>query len=185
MKIYTKTGDKGYTSLIGGKRVPKFHTRIEAYGTIDELISYLGLIRDQPGISIVDIKKIIDIQSCLMVCSAIVATDCENCNDQIPILNEDDILPLEQSIDEMEKMLKPLHNFIIPGGNIIVSHCHVARTICRRAERYVLRLSQESIVPEDVVQYLNRLSDFLFVLARKFSADFQAIEIPWLPTLQK
>ena len=180
MKIYTKTGDKGYTSLIGGKRVPKFHDRIEAYGTIDELISYIGLIRAH-SISVVASKQLLDIQEGLMSCAAIVACDNDDNKVNVPSINEDNIIPLENAIDEMERTLKPLQSFIIPGGHIVVSHCHVARTICRRAERCVIRLSQESTIPEEVVQYLNRLSDYLFVLARKLSVDNQAIEIPWKP----
>ena len=182
MKIYTKTGDKGYTSLIGGKRVPKFHARIEAYGTIDELISYIGLIRDQQ-ISVVVVKQLIDIQDRLMTCSSLVACDNDDCKTKVPNINEDDILPLEHAIDEMERTLKPLQSFILPGGHVVVSHCHVARTICRRAERCVLKLAQEETVPEEVVMYLNRLSDFLFVLARKLGNDFQIKEIPWSPKL--
>jgi len=182
MKIYTKTGDKGMTSLIGGKRVPKFNLRIEAYGTVDELISYVGLIRDQdisPSIK----SNLVKIQEHLMVAAAILATDCDDCEIKIPELKETYITFLEKEIDDMETELEPLRSFIIPGGHTIVSYCHIARTICRRAERISMELSDKFNVPEVVLKYINRLSDYLFVLARKLGKDLNIIEIPWLPQL--
>jgi cob(I)alamin adenosyltransferase len=182
MKIYTKTGDKGETSLIGGKRVSKGHPRIEAYGTVDELISFIGLLRDQ-----MKEKKIHDtllyIQDCLMVCAAILAADCEDCNVKIPVLSEENILNLEKEIDKIESNLSPLHSFILPGGHQAVSICHVARAVCRRAERMTIKMSIKYTVPEVVIEYLNRLSDYLFVLSRKLSVDFKAVEHIWSPKL--
>lgn len=182
MKIYTKTGDKGTTSLIGGKRVPKYNPRIEAYGTIDELISYIGLLRDQE-ISAKVKADLLTIQENLMVCAAVLATDCDDCDIKIPEMKETDIVFLEKEIDAMENELEPMRSFIIPGGHVIVSHCHVARTICRRAERIAIKLSDELTVPEAVVKYINRLSDYLFVLSRKLGKDLHINEIPWRPLL--
>ncbi len=182
MKIYTKTGDKGQTSLIGGKRVPKYHIRIEAYGTVDELIAFTGLLRDQniDG-HIQDI--LLQIQDDLMVCSAILASDCDDCSAKIPTLKNENILLLEHEIDAMEANLIPLNSFIIPGGHPAVSYCHVARTVCRRAERLVIRLMDESLLPEVVIIYLNRLSDYFFVLSRKIASDLQVVEYNWTPKL--
>jgi cob(I)alamin adenosyltransferase len=182
MKIYTKTGDKGTTSLIGGKRVPKYHSRIEVYGTIDELISYIGLVKDQ-DISVKIKSTLLEIQDRLMTCAAILATDCEEGTVNIPQMNETDISLLETEIDAMEEELSPLRTFILPGGHTTVSFCHIARTICRRAERLTIRLSEELYVPENVIKYINRLSDFLFVLSRKLGKDLNIDEIPWLPRL--
>ena len=182
MKIYTKTGDKGETSLIGGTRVPKFHERIEAYGTIDELISYIGLIRDQQ-IDEHTKNVLIEIQDRLMTCASIVATDCENCKVKIPELYSADIDMLEKEIDTMEKTLKPLSSFILPGGHTTVSYCHIARNVCRRAERYSLKVQTQFRNSEKVIQYLNRLSDYLFVLSRKLSVDLNANEVPWKPRI--
>ena len=178
-KIYTRTGDKGQTSLIGGTRVPKFHPRIEAYGTIDELNSYIGLIRDQ------DIDQhfrdvLLEIQDRLFTAESIIALDPgAEVTIKLPTLNESDITFLEQEIDQMNEVLPDLKSFILPGGHPIVSYCHIARCICRRAERHTIRLAQSQPVEEKVIQYLNRLSDFLFVLARRLGKDVDAIENPW------
>ena len=179
-KIYTKTGDKGETSLIGGTRVPKYHDRIEAYGTVDELISYIGLIRDQK-IDNTTKSTLIGIQDRLMTCASILATDCENCKVKIPGIFESDIEILEEEIDKIEKELPPLKSFILPGGHQTVSFCHIARNICRRAERLSVKVQEKFEISEKVIQYLNRLSDYLFVLSRKFSNDFKAKEIHWKP----
>lgn len=182
MKIYTKTGDKGETSLIGGKRVSKHHIRIEAYGTIDELIAFVGLLRD----NVAD-KKVHDFllhsQENLMVCAAILATDHYDGDSQVPILHKEDILAIENEIDTMEKNLEPLNSFIIPGGHTVVSFCHIARTVCRRAERLITKIAEEDMVPEIIIEYINRYSDYLFVLSRKLSIDYKAIEHPWTPNL--
>ena len=178
MKIYTKTGDKGQTSLIGGTRVPKHHIRIEAYGTVDELNSWMGLLRD----TISDTKTktlIIEIQDRLFTIGSLLASDPEKSKMKLPELHPDDITRLEKEIDAIDAVVPPMKNFVLPGGHPIVSHCHIARCICRRAERNVIHLSETSPVAEIIVQYLNRLSDYIFMLARKLSHDLGAEEIPW------
>lgn len=182
MKIYTKTGDRGKTSLIGGKRVPKYHPRIEAYGTIDELISHIGLIRDQQ----IDEKSkttLIEIQDRLMTCASILAADCDDCNIKIPVIYAADIEFLESEMDFMDEELPPLTSFILPGGHTVVSFCHIARTVCRRAERIVNQISDDMFVPDEVTKYINRLSDYLFMLSRKLGKDYKIIEITWQPRL--
>jgi cob(I)alamin adenosyltransferase len=178
MKIYTKTGDKGQTSLIGGKRVAKSHDRIEAYGTVDELLSYIGLVRD-----LVDSQHhknfLITVQSRLMDCAAVLAADCDDCEFKIPEITDSDIHELEQEMDRMDAELEPIYNFVLPGGHPAISHCHIARTICRRSERVVVRLSEKYFVPEKVIKYINRLSDYLFVLSRLLTKDLNIEEIPW------
>ncbi len=178
-KIYTKTGDKGETSLIGGGRVPKYHERIEAYGTVDELSSYLGLIRDYE-ISPDYKKVIIEIQDRLFTIESALATDPDNKTERkLPSIQESDIQLLEREIDAMNEGLPALNSFILPGGNIISSHCQVARTICRRAERLTIKLSTLVEIEEVNIKYLNRLSDYLFVLARKCLYDFGGEETKW------
>ena len=180
MKIYTKTGDTGKTSLIGGKRVPKFHERIEAYGTVDELVSHIGLLRDQVNDS--NLKDILLFtQDKLMTCATILATDCEGCDLKLPVITDSDIEKIEKEIDEMEKQLVPLHSFVLPGGNPIASQAHICRTVCRRAERHALALSQNFKVDEMVIKFLNRLSDYLFVTARYILKLQNVKEIPWTP----
>ena len=179
-KIYTKTGDWGETSLLGGTRVPKNHEQVEAYGTIDELNSYLGLIRDQE----IDAhyKQVLQkIQENLFVAEAWVAADLEHPHNNLPVFQEESILQLETAIDEMNQSLPELVRFILPGGNTTVSYCHIARTVCRRAERTVIRLSKTRPEHEKVLKYLNRLSDYLFVLARKVAKDTGARETTWIP----
>ena len=184
MKIYTRSGDKGTTALIGGKRVRKNHVRIEAYGTVDELIAYIGVVRDHSKDDDV-VKDLVKVQDELMVCAAILASDCDDCQTKIPKLSSDSVVWLESAIDKMEEKLPQITSFILPGGHPAVSFCHVARTVCRRAERLTLSLVDKTFVPEVVIRYLNRLSDYLFVLARRLSVDFQAVEIPWQPVLDK
>ncbi|MEI7726720.1 MAG: cob(I)yrinic acid a,c-diamide adenosyltransferase [Bacteroidota bacterium] len=178
-KIYTKGGDKGETSLLGGTRVAKSHERVEAYGNIDELNSFIGLIRDQE-IDPHYREVLIRIQENLFVAEALIARDPEKETRDLPSLHEDDILLLEKEIDAMNEQLPSLSNFILPGGHVIVSSCHVARTVCRRAERSLIRLSQISPVDHIIIRLLNRLSDYLFVLARKTAKDTGAIETPWI-----
>lgn len=180
MKIYTKTGDNGTTALIGGRRVPKNHIRIEAYGTIDELISFAGLIGAFQLPDEIN-QTILQIQDRLMVTASQVATDINYFNERLPQLTISDIEFLEAGIDQMETKLNPLTCFIIPAGNQPVMYCHVCRTICRRAERIVLNLNESEKVPELVLQYLNRLSDYFFVLARYLSFIFQLSEKHWQP----
>ena len=182
MKIYTKTGDQGLTSLIGGTRVPKFHLRIACYGTVDELNSYIGLVMCQD----IDAhyKSILkEIQDRLFTVGASLAADPEKSKMKIPDLHKNDVLLLETEMDEMNGHLPELKHFILPGGNAVVSYCHIARCICRRAERLVVELATESFVDENMTIYLNRLSDFLFVLARKLNSDFELEENIWLPRL--
>jgi cob(I)alamin adenosyltransferase len=181
-KIYTKTGDKGETSLIGGVRVPKFHLRIESYGTVDELNSYLGLIID--GLNNKETSKVLyEIQDRLFTIGSVLASDPVKSKMKIPDVHEADVELLEQEMDRMDADLPELKNFILPGGNIVASHCHVARCICRRAERIVVHLSSETEVPEIIVRYLNRLSDYLFILSRKIVHDAGATETVWKPRI--
>ena len=180
MKIYTKTGDNGQTSLVGGTRVSKTELRIEAYGTVDELNSYVGLLRDQEVNS--DRKDILkEIQDRLFTIGSILASEPEQTKKRIPDLHESDIERLEKEMDRMDENLEPMRFFILPGGHQSVSFGHLARTVCRRAERIVLRLAQESEVNELVVKYLNRLSDYLFVLCRMMIKDLNIEEISWKP----
>ena len=187
MKIYTKTGDKGTTALFGGTRVPKDHIRIESYGTVDELNSHIGLIRDQEINS--HYKNIlIEIQDRLFTVGAILATPPEKevkKNGELRLqklgIVESDIELLETEIDAMEEALPPMTHFVLPGGHTTVSYCHIARCVCRRAERLAVHLSHNEAVSEIAIQYLNRLSDYLFVLARKLSKDLNAEEIQWIP----
>lgn len=182
MKIYTKTGDKGQTSLIGGTRVPKHHIRIEAYGTVDELNSYIGLIRDQEIAE--NLKKtLIEIQDRLFTIGASLASDPEKSKMKIPDLHESDIVLLENEIDRMNEVLPEMRSFVLPGGHTTVSFCHLARCVCRRAERNTIHLSERSFVAELVTKYLNRLSDYLFVLSRKLAQDLKATEISWKPRM--
>jgi cob(I)alamin adenosyltransferase len=180
MKIYTKTGDKGYTSLIGGTRVPKSHIRIESYGTVDELNSYIGLIIDQD----IDAhhKKILkQVQDRLFTIGSSLASDPEKSRMIIPDLHPEDIELLEKEMDRMNEQLPELRHFILPGGSNAVSYCHIARCVCRRAERITVHLAGESIVDEKVTVYLNRLSDYLFTLARKIGNESKIPENQWIP----
>jgi len=177
-KIYTKTGDKGDTGLIGGTRVPKNDVRLEAYGTVDELNSYVGLLR-----SFVPKEKdgiLINVQNQLFKIGSYLATDAEVSDFRSGIKIEDvRIEELEKEMDDMEQELPPLTGFILPGGHESVGFCHIARTVCRRAERRVLSLSENDDIDTAIVCYMNRLSDFLFVLARYLSNFFGVEEIQW------
>ena len=179
-KVYTKGGDKGSTSLIGGTRVPKYHDRIEAYGTVDELCSFTGLLRDQ---NIDDHHKdiLLKIQNRLFVIESLLAADSEGSAEKLPKFEEQDITLLETEIDRMEETLPALTSFILPGGHTTVSYCHITRTICRRAERLTIKLSEKYQVDGIIIKYLNRLSDYFFVLARKLSSELKAEEILWKP----
>lgn len=180
MKIYTKTGDKGLTSLIGGTRVAKHHIRIESYGTVDELNSYIGLI----GCQQIDLHHqtvLKEIQDRLFTIGAALAADPEKSKMKIPDLLESDISLLENEIDNINEVLPALKHFVLPGGNTIVSYCHIARCVCRRAERLTVGLAEESFVDTKVTVYLNRLSDYLFILGRKLAQDTGAKEHIWIP----
>ena len=181
-KIYTKTGDTGTTSLIGGTKVPKSHLRIESYGTVDELNSYLGLCRDQ--IQDEQCKRILlEVQDRLFTIGSSLACDpVKEPKMRIPDLKDTDILLLENEIDRMDEQLEPMRSFILPGGHAIVSHLHIARCVCRRAERACVRLELECLEVEPLIlQYLNRLSDYLFVLSRFISKQPNIAETPWKP----
>jgi len=182
MKIYTKTGDKGYTSLIGGTRVPKHHVRIETYGTVDELNSYIGIIRDQE-ITPEQKDMLKEIQDRLFTIGSSLASDPEKSKMKIPDLHTSDIELLEQQIDKMNEDLPELRHFVLPGGDQAVSFCHIARCVCRRAERICVNLAEISSVDEQVIIYLNRLSDYLFVLARKLCHDRKIPENQWIPRI--
>ena len=189
MKIYTKTGDKGTTSLIGGTKVSKSHLRIEAYGTVDELNSHIGLCKDlltdEQG------KKILlEVQDRLFTIGSSLACDpIKETKMRIPDLLETDVELLEKEIDRMDKVIPPMKNFILPGGHAALSQLHIARCVCRRAERCCVRLELESLpagqagleVEEIIIKYLNRLSDYLFVLSRYTGHQMKAEEIPWKP----
>ena len=187
MKIYTKTGDEGTTALFGGTRVPKNNLRIDSYGTVDELNSWIGLVRDQP-VSKQTRDILIIIQDHLFTIGAILATPPEkemlkNGTERLNIskISDEDIAMLEREMDDMDADLPPMTHFILPGGNQSVSFCHITRTVCRRAERLAVDLNETTPIDPQVLRYLNRLSDYLFVLARKLSKELQADEIKWVP----
>lgn len=179
-KIYTKTGDKGQTSLIGGTRVSKSHIRIESYGTVDELNSYLGLVSDAAQMPQVS-AWLREIQDRLFTLGAELATTpSKEVHMKLPDLHQSDIDWLEQRIDEMNESLPEMRSFILPGGHLGASTCHVARCVCRRAERLCVQMrDMDEAVSDLILQYLNRLSDFLFVLARYITHTNGKEEIPW------
>ena len=183
MKIYTKTGDKGTTSLISGRRVSKANLRIESYGTVDELNSYIGMLRDQKELS--HRKEIlIEIQDRLFTIGSLLASDPKKISHiPLPQIDETDITTLEVEIDVMNEELPPMTHFILPGGHQAVSFCHLARTVCRRAERRCIELhtSENEQIDEIIIRYMNRLSDYIFVLARMTSHEVNADEIAWKP----
>ncbi|CAG5085596.1 cob(I)yrinic acid a,c-diamide adenosyltransferase [Parvicella tangerina] len=180
MKVYTKTGDTGETSLFGGKRVKKYNVRIEAYGTSDELNSWIGLIISQ---SIHEDHKslLIEVQDRIFTLGAQLAADPDKPKLKMPRIKQEDILLLEERIDKMDEDLPEMTKFTLPGGNTIVSYCHLARCVCRRCERRVIELADQAEVEPLVIQYLNRLSDYLFVLGRKLAQETNASEVFWEP----
>lgn len=187
MKIYTKTGDKGTTALFGGTRVPKSHIRIESYGTVDELNANIGLVRDQ-AIDQHTKKMLKKIQENLFTLGAELATDpkkakLKNGKERLAIskIRSSHIEELEQEMDAMNEQLPEMTHFILPGGHTTVSYCHIARCVCRRAERLCTALYDIEAFDEHILKYLNRLSDYLFVLARKLTKDLDAEEIKWMP----
>lgn len=182
MKIYTKTGDQGTTSLFGGKRVSKADLRINTYGTVDELNSWMGLLRDF-DVNVPKKEILVSIQDRLFTIGSILATEPGNTKVKIPSLDEHDVVILEKDIDNMELTLEPMKFFVLPGGHQHVSFGHVARTVCRRAERLVIELNAHEAVEPLVIKYLNRLSDFLFVLCRWMSRQLKAEEVPWHPRM--
>lgn len=182
MKVYTKKGDSGTTQLIGGTRVVKSSMRIEAYGTVDELNSYLGLIRDQ-SVTKTQEEQLLEIQDRLFTMGSLLATDPKGTKMKLPQLKDSDIENLENWIDEMEETLEPMTSFVLPGGHTTVSFCHIARCVCRRAERIVVDLNENEKIDSIILTYLNRLSDYMFVMSRKLSLDLKANEIPWKPRM--
>ena len=182
MKIYTKTGDDGTTSLFGGKRVSKADLRIDTYGTVDELNSWVGLLRDQ----FVNSKRkdiLAEIQDRLFTIGSILATEPGNTKVKIPHLRDEDVTYLEKQIDTMDSELHPMRNFVLPGGHQSVSFCHIARTVCRRVERLTIALNAQEPIEGFVIKYLNRLSDYLFVLARKMAVELKVEETAWKPKM--
>jgi cob(I)alamin adenosyltransferase len=182
MKIYTKTGDEGYTALFGGKRVSKADLRINTYGTIDELNSYLGLLRDQE-VNKNKLGELVEIQDRLFTIGSILATEPGNTKVKIPSLQESDVVFLEDKMDAMDELLEPMRFFVLPGGHVSISFGHVARTVCRRAERLVIELDAHEKVDALVLKYLNRLSDYLFVLCRMMTKELNVTETPWRPRM--
>jgi cob(I)alamin adenosyltransferase len=181
-KIYTKTGDKGTTSLIGGTKVPKSHLRIEAYGTVDELNSYIGLCKDLVADTAAQIV-LLEVQDRLFTIGSSLACDpIKEPKMRIPDLIETDVELLEKEMDRMNESIPPMKNFILPGGHTTLSQLHIARCVCRRAERCCVRLELESLEVEAIIiKYLNRLSDYLFVLSRYIGHQMNIEEIPWKP----
>lgn len=180
MKIYTKTGDAGSTSLFGGKRVLKCDLRIDTYGTVDELNAFVGLLRDQE----VNRKRaglLVEIQDRLFTIGSMLATEPGNDKVKIPALREADVAFLERHIDQLTEALPPIRSFVLPGGHPAVSFGHVARTVCRRAERLVIALHQAEKTDPLIIKYLNRLSDFLFTLCRAMAQELRVEETPWRP----
>jgi cob(I)alamin adenosyltransferase len=180
MKVYTKKGDDGSTGLIGGTRVTKDDVRIEAYGTVDELNSWIGLVRDQTALAEYK-SELIAIQETLFTIGSHLAADPEKNQMQLPEINKSAITALENSIDIMEEKLEPMKNFILPGGNENVSQIHITRCVCRRAERRVISLSKKALIDPILIHYLNRLSDYLFVLSRRTNLTEKGEETPWKP----
>lgn len=184
-KIYTKTGDRGETSLIGGRRVAKYDLQIEAYGTVDELNSFIGLVREQNGLDEHYRKVLLEIMDRLFTLESLLAEDKSPDPEgarkirPLPSVHEEDVLLLENEIDAMNEHLPVLSSFILPGGTMVAAYCHIARCVCRRAERITLRLAQDIPFDPLIIKYLNRLSDYLFVLARKSNQDSDGEEIAW------
>lgn len=177
--VYTRTGDKGTTSLVGGARVPKTHIRLEAYGTIDELDTHLGLLLTYLA-ETQDKEMVLWIQHKMFTIGSYLATEQNTTSLRIESqIHEKDILRLENAIDEADQLLPPLRAFVIPGGSRESAVCQVCRTVCRRAERRILALSEECFVEENVTAFINRLSDYLFILARKLNFISQTDEIYW------
>jgi cob(I)alamin adenosyltransferase len=179
MKIYTKKGDDGTTGLLGGTRLPKHHLRIESYGTVDELNAFVGSLRDYE-LSEGHRRFLINIQEKLFTLGSHLAADPEKNN--IPELTIHDVAELELAMDKMEELLPEMKFFVLPGGHPAVSSCHVCRTVCRRAERLCVALNEHNKLDPILLTYLNRLSDYFFVLSRQLTQDFGAVEVPWNPT---
>ncbi|MCK5820858.1 MAG: cob(I)yrinic acid a,c-diamide adenosyltransferase [Bacteroidales bacterium] len=180
MRVYTRTGDKGTTSLASGTRVPKYHERLEAYGTVDELNSIIGWVEAQ--VSDPEIILLINkIQSRIFTISSCLAMDKEEFKAKLPTIKSSDVEELEKDMDRMLDLLPPLRSFILPGGHPAVAACHMARTVCRRTERLMVKLAETIEIDELQLKYINRLSDYFFVAARKTALDFGVPEKNWDP----
>lgn len=182
MKIYTKGGDKGLTSLLSGQRIPKSHLRVEAYGTVDELNAHIGHLKDQLNVAGFDeniVTYLHAVNRALFDTGSLLALDAENYRGKKAEFDEAAVREMEGLIDELEEKLTPLREFILPAGHVLISYSHICRTVCRRAERSVVRLAGEETVDERYITYLNRLSDFLFVLARYIAAELDVEEEKW------
>ena len=179
MKIYTKKGDKGETGILGGTRLPKHHLRIEAYRTVDELNSFVGVLRDHVPAN--KSSDLIRVQEELFTIGSNLASDPVKNRMELPMISQDDILRLEDQMDQMDESLPEMKSFVLPGGHPSVSSAHVCRCVCRRAERLCVALDENDPVNELILQYLNRLSDYFFVLSRKLTQEFEVDEIPWKP----
>lgn len=180
MKVYTKKGDQGTTGLIGGTRILKSSLRIEAYGTVDELNSHIGLLRDLMTEETLA-AQLLEIQDRLFTLGSHLAADPVKSKMKLPDITSDDVENLEKWMDKMDEELEPMRFFVLPGGHPTVSHSHIARCVCRRAERIVVDLNQSESVEPVIMKYLNRLSDYIFVLSRKLTKDLNADEKPWIP----
>lgn len=183
IKVYTKTGDDGTTGLLSGQRVNKHHVRIKAYGTIDELNAWLGLIRDADLLE-EDEKFLQRLQKKLMTLGAQLSIDESSGKSPKFIQNITilDVTNIEKEIDRITNLLEPLSHFVIPGGHVVVSYAHLARCVCRRAERFITELNETQPIAPPIIAFVNRLSDYLFMLSRKFAVDFKANEVKWIPS---
>lgn len=180
MKVYTKKGDQGTTGLIGGTRILKSSLRIEAYGTVDELNSHIGLLRDLAEEEELT-AQLLEIQDRLFTLGSHLAADPVKSKMKLPDISSEDVENLEKWMDKMDEQLEPMRFFVLPGGHTTVSFSHIARCVCRRAERIVVDLNQSEPVDPVIMKYLNRLSDYIFVLSRKLTKDLNADEKPWVP----
>ena len=184
MRVYTRTGDKGETALASGKRVPKYHPRLETYGSADELNSFIGLLRTEVPDNTAR-KMLIKVQNRVFSVSSMLAVDDPGMSSRLPGIKDKDIADLESDMDRMLDSLPPLKNFILPGGHPLVAQCHMARTVCRRLERLMVKLAEDNTIEENLIKYVNRLSDYLFVLARKTAAGLGVEEIIWTPDYEE
>lgn len=180
-KIYTKTGDAGKTSLLGGKKVSKSHIRIQAYGDVDELNSFIGMLKDQPEVEARISNQFYWIQENLFTIGSLLATESDFRGFELPKVSEIEIKQLEVWIDKYSAELPPLKNFILPGGHQVISLCHICRTVCRRAERSITLLNEEEPIEGHIIPFVNRLSDYFFIMARKMAKVLNVPETPWMP----
>jgi len=180
-KLYTKTGDKGQTSLLGGKKVSKSDLRIDAYGNVDELNAFIGHLKDQEAVENRLKQQLYWIQEHLFSIGSILATEENFSGFELPKVAETEVKQLEVWIDKFDQEVPELKNFILPGGHPAVSLAHICRTVCRRTERSIIALSRSETVDEVILQFMNRLSDYLFIFARALSKILDAPEVPWSP----